>query len=50
MANATATLEDAQERLCQLLRSDSIIVGHALENDLRALHLVHRKVIDTAYL
>jgi len=32
----------------QLLSEKTIIVGHSLENDLRALKLVHKRVIDTA--
>merc|ERR1711916_121609 len=28
--------------------TQTILVGHSLENDLRAMHLIHRRVIDTA--
>ncbi|SCV71928.1 BQ2448_4622 [Microbotryum intermedium] len=33
-----------------LIDQETIIVGHGLENDLKALRCVHRKVIDTAIL
>jgi RNA exonuclease 1 len=33
---------------CAFIGPDTIIVGHGLENDLRALRLVHCQVIDTA--
>lgn len=29
---------------------DTILIGHALDNDLRALRLVHQRVVDTAAL
>ena len=30
------------------INADTIIVGHGLENDLRALNLIHNTVLDTA--
>ncbi|WWC60601.1 uncharacterized protein I303_103175 [Kwoniella dejecticola CBS 10117] len=33
---------------CMFIGPDTIIVGHGLENDLRALRLLHSKIIDTA--
>ncbi|GAA97080.1 uncharacterized protein L969DRAFT_19946 [Mixia osmundae IAM 14324] len=48
---ATMTLEQLQDRLLDgMIDVNTIIVGHGLENDLRALRLVHHKVIDTAQL
>ncbi|KHN79551.1 RNA exonuclease 1 -like protein [Toxocara canis] len=41
-------LEQAQERLIELVNSESILIGHSLESDLKALRLVHRKVVDTS--
>jgi DNA polymerase III epsilon subunit-like protein len=43
-------LEQIQAVIVQLLQEDDVIVGHSLENDLRALHLVHDRVVDTAVL
>ena len=42
------TLGDARAALFAHIHSESILVGHSLENDLRALKLIHGKVIDTA--
>jgi DNA polymerase III epsilon subunit-like protein len=39
-----------QADLSRLLSRRSIVCGHSLENDLRALKLVHRRVIDTSLL
>ncbi|KAI7810356.1 RNA exonuclease 5-like [Triplophysa rosa] len=43
-------LTDVQCKILQLLPPDGVLVGHSLENDLRALHLIHRHVIDTSLL
>lgn len=37
----TKTLADAQSALLGIVDSDTILVGHSLENDLRALRLAH---------
>jgi RNA exonuclease 1 len=31
-----------------LVNSETILIGHSLESDLRALRLVHRRVVDTS--
>ena len=33
-----------------MLDRDTTLVGHSIESDLRALRLVHRKVVDTSAL
>jgi RNA exonuclease 1 len=43
-------IEDIQVRLLSMIDEDDILVGHSLENDLRALRMVHDKIIDTAVL
>ncbi|CCX06536.1 Similar to RNA exonuclease 3; acc. no. Q5AL29 [Pyronema omphalodes CBS 100304] len=40
--------QQARELLLQHIDSDTIIVGHALNNDLDQLRLIHHRVIDTA--
>ncbi|KAH7300530.1 hypothetical protein KP509_24G066800 [Ceratopteris richardii] len=50
MANVTTTIEDIQMEILKIVSADTILVGHSLENDLRSLKLVHRRVIDTALL
>ncbi|KAM0791273.1 hypothetical protein ACM66B_005749 [Microbotryomycetes sp. NB124-2] len=50
LAKATLDGDDVRNKLGQLIDSDTVIVGHGLENDLKALRIVHDKVIDTAIL
>lgn len=44
------TLRQAQAFLYQNCSEDTIIVGHSVHNDLKALRFNHMNVIDTAYL
>lgn len=39
-----------QVALLRLLSADTILVGHSLDSDLRALRLVHSACVDTALL
>ena len=43
-------LETVQQELLGIIYADTILLGHSLQNDLKALHLVHHRVIDTAVL
>lgn len=45
--HVTTTLKDVQDRLLQLISADTILIGHALRNDLKALKIMHLRVIDT---
>lgn len=47
LARATKTLRDVQNDILGFVGSDTILIGHALENDLRALKLLHHAVVDT---
>eukprot|EP01036_Dinobryon_divergens_P029951 gene29951-39127_t len=40
--------EDVQNLLRRLIDSQTILVGHSLDSDLKVLNLMHRRVIDTA--
>lgn len=44
------TLEEVRARLGSLAGARTLLVGHALDNDLRALRLLHGRVVDTAAL
>lgn len=44
------TLKEVQQDLLQFITEDSILIGHGLENDLRALKIIHKRIIDTAIL
>ena len=41
-------LAAVQADLLELIDAETILVGHSLDNDMRSLHLCHRKVVDTA--
>eukprot|EP00850_Spirogloea_muscicola_P009549 SM000054S18035 [mRNA] locus=s54:52121:57313:+ [translate_table: standard] len=46
----TFTQQDAQSAVKRLLTPGTILIGHGLHHDLRALRIDHRRVIDTALL
>ena len=46
----TKTLEDVFIDLCKYIHSDTIIIGHSLENDFKALKIIHDKILDTSLL
>ncbi|KAJ8722071.1 hypothetical protein PYW08_004473 [Mythimna loreyi] len=50
LARATKTLRDVQNDILGFVGTDTILVGHALDNDLRALKLLHGAVVDTCAL
>lgn len=47
---ASLTLSSARQSLDAFINSETIIIGHALENDLKTLRLVHYQCVDTAVL
>ncbi|ORM40154.1 putative exonuclease -like protein [Babesia sp. Xinjiang] len=48
LEGVTVTLADIQECLNRLLDKDTLLVGHSLENDLKACEIKHLYVLDTA--
>lgn len=44
------SLEGVRAALCRLMKPDTVLIGHGLENDLKALRLVHTSVADSALL
>ncbi|KAJ8246480.1 hypothetical protein GJAV_G00268280 [Gymnothorax javanicus] len=46
----TTRLKDVQAKLKEILPRDAVLVGHSLDNDLRALNMIHPHVIDTSLL
>ncbi|CEL61016.1 hypothetical protein RSOLAG1IB_04255 [Rhizoctonia solani AG-1 IB] len=50
LAPVTHKLPDAQAGLLELIDKNTIIIGHSLENDLRALKLAHPRCIDTSVI
>ncbi|KAG5891304.1 hypothetical protein JTB14_002865 [Gonioctena quinquepunctata] len=47
--SATKNLREVQNDLMGFINADTILIGHGLENDLRALKIVHYIIVDTAY-
>ncbi|XP_046871657.1 RNA exonuclease 1 homolog [Hypomesus transpacificus] len=48
VADACPSIRDVQETLLGFVSSDTILIGHSLETDLRALKLLHGTVVDTS--
>lgn len=46
----TTTLHDIQQRLLDLLHPRTILIGHSLDSDFRALKLTHPFIVDTALI
>ncbi|XP_065341238.1 putative exonuclease GOR [Cloeon dipterum] len=44
----TRTLTQVQDHLLSFIKSDTILIGHSLESDLRALKLHHNMLVDTS--
>lgn len=47
---AVLTLPSIRRSLDAFINSDTILIGHALENDLKTLRMVHYRCVDTAIL
>ncbi|CAD7000102.1 unnamed protein product [Ceratitis capitata] len=43
------SFREVQKDLLQLIKADTILIGHGLENDLRVLRMVHKRIVDTSY-
>ncbi|CAI2166440.1 3640_t:CDS:10 [Funneliformis geosporum] len=50
LKGVTTTIKDVQKRLLELVECDTVLVGHSLECDLKALKFAHPYVIDTSIL
>ncbi|XP_026332070.1 RNA exonuclease 1 homolog [Hyposmocoma kahamanoa] len=50
MANVKTTLLDVQATILTMFNSKTILIGHSLESDFKALKLIHGSVIDTSVL
>jgi DNA polymerase III epsilon subunit-like protein len=50
MEPVVTRLEQVQFALANFLKDNDILVGHSLENDLKALHYIHPRVVDTAMI
>ncbi|KAH0458069.1 hypothetical protein IEQ34_013384 [Dendrobium chrysotoxum] len=50
LVGVTCSLVDIQGFMKKLLKHGTILVGHSVHNDLRALKIAHARVIDTSYI
>lgn len=50
LKNTTTTLYNVQAVLLSMFNSETILVGHSLESDFKALKLIHDVVVDTSVL
>lgn len=50
LEGVSTRLSDVQASLLSHCAADTLLVGHGLENDLRALRMVHTSIIDTSVL
>lgn len=50
LKDVTTRLSDVQTDILKIVSKRTILVGHSLENDLRSLKIVHRRVIDTSVI
>ncbi|KAF2073062.1 hypothetical protein CYY_005617 [Polysphondylium violaceum] len=48
--NVTNRVSDIHKKLEKLITSKTILIGHSLENDLKAMKYIHKRVIDTSVL
>ena len=47
-SSATKSLADVHKDLRQLMTPQTVLVGHSVDSDLKALKLVHKYIIDTS--
>lgn len=47
--SAEISVRECRQKFLELISSDSILVGHDIKSDLRALKIVHYKIIDTQH-
>ncbi|KAH8326182.1 hypothetical protein KR067_003107 [Drosophila pandora] len=50
LSKETRTLRDVQAVLMSMFHAKTVLVGHSLESDLKALKLIHEVVVDTSVL
>ena len=48
LRNCRKNLKQVQSELLRLVNKDTILIGHSLDSDFKALKLVHKNVIDTS--
>lgn len=49
-SNGVKSFDEVQQDLLELIDADCILVGHSIDNDLRVLRIVHKRVVDTSLI
>eukprot|EP00978_Attheya_sp_CCMP212_P000507 scaffold1008_cov47-Attheya_sp.AAC.1 len=50
LENVTMRIEQVQAAILSIICKEDILIGHSLENDLRAVRVFHENIIDTAIM
>jgi DNA polymerase III epsilon subunit-like protein len=50
LENVTMRIEQVQAAILSIICKEDILIGHSLENDLRAVRVFHENIIDTAVM
>lgn len=50
LQNVSRSLRDVQAVLLSMFNSKTVLVGHSLDSDFKALKLIHDMVVDTSIL
>ena len=50
MKGVTTRLEDVRRKFFKHVHAETLLCGHSLENDLKALKVVHSRLLDTVFL
>lgn len=50
MIGVTTSILDVQATLLTMFSNETILVGHSLESDFKALKLIHNTVVDTSHV
>lgn len=50
LANVKTSIREVQAVLLSMFHADTILVGHSLDSDMKAVKLLHDKVVDTSML
>ncbi|GMH44815.1 hypothetical protein BSKO_12767 [Bryopsis sp. KO-2023] len=50
LKNVKTTLRDAQEMFLKHVSRETLLVGHSVENDLKAMQILHFKILDTVVM
>jgi RNA exonuclease 1 len=50
LEKVSTRIEDIQAHLLSLIQESDIIVGHSLENDMKAIRMVHLNIVDTSII